>query len=225
MHDSWSFLQYLYHHTQSLYNHAANSCQVSHAEHETGKADVGCFAFSSLSPPFPSPKCPASQKPAKQHPAVAIPPTGCNWSQIRLTSCLQCGELGCVGEALAAEDLPSERPCAPGTLQEVASASHRLYLKWHGFTILGWSIMGLAAFPFGVLGDGAVLGSLGQWYCPDSPFTPVSFHSPAEHKTNRSKLQSKLLSSPVPYTFILSVFISMRNELNRSKWTPRTEYV
>lgn len=46
---SQSFRQYLYHHLQSLYNHAANNCHVSHAEHESRKVDVGCFAFS----PFP----------------------------------------------------------------------------------------------------------------------------------------------------------------------------
>lgn len=122
----------------------------------------------------------------------------------------------------AAGDLPSERPCAPGTLQEVAPASHGLCLMWHVFTILGRS-MGPAAFPFRVLEDGAVLGFLGQWYCPDSPFIWVSSHWPAEHKTKRSKLQSKLLSLPVPYTFILSVFIPMQNELNRNKWTPCTK--
>jgi len=77
--------------------------------------------------------------------------------------------------------------------------------------------MGLDDSPFGVLQDGSGLGFLWQCCGPDSPFTAMSSYWAAEHKTNRSKLQSKLLSSSVLYTFILSVFIPKQNELNGNK--------
>lgn len=183
---SWSFLQHLYHHIQSLHNHTAKSYQVLHAACETWKVDVGCFAISSLSPPLPSllpnvlylNNCRAA-------PCCSDPT---RWSADHRSGWPSAYSMGSCGVW--------EKPWQLGIFHLRDHVSPGPCRKWHlPAATCAWC--DTASPRWGGPGSSCFLSPAGfckvkQSWAPsydDIGLTHLSHQCPAEHKNHRSKLQ------------------------------------